>query len=172
MSGIDTLIVAVSVGAILYGLYKGVIAQIGTLGGIVAGIAACRLVAARFTPIVAGLTKWDADNPIGGYIDSIIANLIIFALTFVIVKLLSQMVRAIACTLSLGMLDRLAGMLVTLFSWLLALSLLLNAWQAIKIHDNLSEKGKLLDGRLAKCVIDLGPKILGSDSPAQLFDEQ
>ena len=43
MSIIDIVIVVVFVGAIIYGLYKGIISQLGSLGGIILGIIACRI---------------------------------------------------------------------------------------------------------------------------------
>ena len=55
MSVIDIIILIVFVGAIIYGLYKGVIAQLGSLGGIILGIIACRLFGDYATELVSNI---------------------------------------------------------------------------------------------------------------------
>lgn len=172
MSSIDLLIVAVFAGSILFGIHKGLIAQLGILGGIAAGIIACRLAGEPVAGFIATITNARAGSPTDAYIDSMVANILIFAVVFGGVVWLSRMMRKIVSTLCLSVVDRVGGMLFSLFSWLLALSLLMNIWQVTHPDDNLSAKGKLNDGRAVRSMMDFAPDILGAESPTRLFRQQ
>lgn len=172
MSSIDLLIIVVFAGSILFGIHKGLIAQLGILGGIAAGIIACRLAGDTMASLIATLTNARPGDPTDAYIDSMAANILIFAVVFGVVVWLSMMMRKIASTLCLSVVDRVAGMLFSLFSWLLALSLLMNIWQVANPDVNLSSKGRLNDGRAVRSMMDFAPDILGSESPTQLFRQK
>lgn len=172
MSSIDLLIIAVFAGSILFGIYKGLIAQLGILGGIAAGIIACRLAGDKVASLIATITNATPGNPTDAYIDSMAAHLLIFFVVFGAVVWLSLMMRKIVSTLCLSVVDRVAGMLFSLFSWLLALSLLMNIWQVAHPDDNLSAKGRLNGGRAVRSMMDFAPDILGGESPTQLFRQQ
>ncbi len=172
MSSIDVLIVAVFAASLLFGLYKGLIAQLGFVGGIVAGIAACRLLGQPAAALLAHLTGADPGSPVDAYIDSTVANIVLFIIVFTAVVWLSRLLRTIASALCLSIADRVGGMLFSLFSWLLVLSLLMNIWQAINPDESLSSKGKLNDGRAVRSMLDFAPDVLGSKSPRQLFSRQ
>ncbi len=169
MSSIDLLIVAVFAASILFGIWKGLIAQLGIVGGIAGGIVACRLLGDPVASLIGHLTNAEKGSTADAYIDSMVANIIIFAVVFTTIVFLSRMLRTIASVMCMSVVDRVAGMLFSLFSWLLALSLLMNIWQMAHPNDSLANKGKLNDGRAVRSMLDFAPDILGSESPRQLF---
>ncbi|MDE6309509.1 MAG: CvpA family protein [Muribaculaceae bacterium] len=169
MSSIDLLIVAVFATSILFGIWKGLIAQLGIVGGIVGGIIACRLVGDPMATLIGHLTGADKGSSVDAYIDSMVANIIIFAVVFTTVVFLSRMMRIMASAMCLSVVDRVGGMLFSLFSWLLALSLLMNIWQMAHPGESLANKGELNHGRAVRSMLDFAPDILGSESPRQLF---
>ncbi len=169
MAPIDILIVIVFAASLLFGFHKGIIAQLGVLGGIALGIAACRIMGDSVSSVVIRLTESSADNPVQTYVASTVANIIIFGIVFTMVLWLSKLVKSITRATCLGIADRVAGMLFSLFSWLLALSLAMNVWQMFTPGHNLSDKGKLNHGRAVRSMIDFAPDILGSEAPTQVF---
>lgn len=163
------MIVTVFSASILFGIWKGLIAQLGIVGGIAGGIIACRLLGDPMASLIGHLTNAEAGNTADAYLDSMAANVIIFAVVFTTVVFLSRMMRTIASALCLSVVDRVAGMLFSLFSWLLALSLLMNIWQMAHPGESLANKGRLNHGRAVRSMLDFAPDILGSESPRQLF---
>lgn len=162
MSILDIAIVAVFVGAIIYGLYKGVIAQLGSLGGILLGVLACRLFGGDFARIVGGiLPDMSSDASTSAYIDSVIANVVIFLVVYMLSVLLSRFLRKITHALCLGVIDRVVGAIFSLLKWFFVFSIVLNVWLAFVPDAGLEKKSKLGDGVAIGAIVSFAPSAFG-----------
>ncbi len=132
MNYIDFVILLIAVVGALYGLIKGILRQLGSLGGFVAGVVVSRL----FGQSVASLMQQMFDLPVG--VSRIIAYSLLFLLVYLVCIQLMRLMHHITHKVALGWLDRLAGALFGAVKYLVVLSILLNL---VHIVD---PKGKLL----------------------------
>ncbi|MCM1449366.1 MAG: CvpA family protein [Clostridiales bacterium] len=170
MSTIDIIIIVVFIGAVIYGYWKGVIVQIGSLAGILLGILACRLFGPWLTGVLGGATG-SSDSIDMGYINSVIANVILFLLGFICAKLVARLIKTVTTAVKLSVVDKLLGVIFCLFEWFLVLSILLNVWQVLRPGDNITRSSTLGGGRAATVVMDLAPTVLGSEPASAIFGE-
>ncbi len=162
MSTIDIIILIVFVVAIVYGLYKGVIAQLGSLGGIILGIVACRLFSGGFARLLGTiLPNMASDASTSAYINNIIANVIIFVLVYVLAVLLAKLLKKITHALMLGVFDRILGAIFGLFKCFLVFSIVVNVWIAFDSDAKFVQNSKLVNGVAAKAIVDLAPTTFG-----------
>jgi len=154
MTTLDIVILVVLVASLAIGFRKGIIVQAGSLGGIVLGVVLCRLFGIRLAAIIAG-----AEAP--GYIDSVLANVILFIGGFLSVKLVAHFCKQLTHALALGGLDRLAGALFGLFKWMLVLSILLNLWVMVKPGTDVTAMSTLGNGHAIEAIMGLAPAVLG-----------
>lgn len=163
MSVIDVLIVIIFVGAIIYGLYKGVISQLGSLGGVILGIIACRLFGGAVTRLVADiLPAATSDAQTSAYVNSVIGNVLLFLIVFLFAILIARLLKNITHALSLGFVDRVLGAIFGLFKWFLIFSIILNLWQAFVPDTNFVKASSIGGGVAAKAILDLAPTLFGS----------
>lgn len=170
MSGIDILMLIVFVGAVIFGYRKGVIVQMGAVGGVIVGILACRLFGAWFAGILGGVTSSDAGSIDVGYVNGVIANVILFILGYVAARLVARLVKTVTHAVKLAIIDRLCGVVFCLFEWFLILSILLNIWLIIRPDADVTAMSRLGGGRAVKVVIDLAPTVFGSETAKCIFD--
>ncbi len=168
MSAIDLLILVVFIASVFFGISRGIIRQLGSVGGIVAGIIACRL----FTPLISDalLTDGEASSASDIYVNNVVVNIAIFILAYFGVKYLCIILHKVVKTLHLTPIDRIAGAIFSLFEWMLGLSLLFNLINILIPSYNLPDKSKLSDGRAVRAVMDLAPDILGGIGVSELPD--
>lgn len=169
MSAIDILIVIVFFGAVGYGFWKGIIVQLGSLTGILLGILACRLFGPWFTGIIGQVTG-SSDSMHMAYVNGIVANIILFICGFVVAKLTARLVKMMTNAVKLTLLDKLAGVLFTLFEWFLVMSILLNLWQVMRPGLDVTASSKMGNGRAARAVLDLAPVVFDTVSATTIFD--
>jgi len=169
MSAIDILIIIVFIGAVIYGYWKGVIVQIGSLAGILLGILACRLFGPWLTGVLGGATG-SSDSIDMGYINSIIANVILFLLGFISAKLVARLIKTVTTAVKLSLIDKLLGVIFCLFEWFLVLSILLNIWQVLRPGTDITSSSTLGKGRAAQAVMDIAPAVLGTETASTLFE--
>lgn len=167
MNTLDIIILILFAAAIIYGLRRGVIAQLGAVGGVLVGILACRLLGDWCATIVARLSGDAAAT--SGYIDSVIANVVLFVGGCMLTRLIAKLLKGVAHALCLGFFDRIAGALFTLFAWFLCFSIILNLWQVLSPGQSVASHSNLSGGRAAEAIIDLAPKVLGGETAQQLF---
>ncbi len=154
MTTLDIIILIVFAGSVLIGFRSGLLKQVGSLGGLVAGVVLCRLGSAWLTAIIAG-----PDAPT--YTDIVLAHLILFIAGFCCVKTVAHFCRQLTHALSLGIVDRLGGVVFCLFEWMLVLSLILNLWLLIKPQTSIASLSTLANGHAAPAIVALAPKLLG-----------
>ncbi len=168
MSGIDIFILIVFVVAVIYGYYKGIIVQMGALGGIIVGILACRLFGDWLAGVFARVSGGSGNIDIS-YINSVLANVILFVLGFISAKLVARLVKTVTHAAKLGIIDRLCGMVFCLFEWFLVLSILFNLWTIIHPNPSLVSMSHLGDGRAVRVILDLAPTVFGSATADAIF---
>lgn len=167
MNTLDIIILIVFAASILYGLRRGVIAQLGSVGGVIVGVIACRTLGDSAATLVGNLLG--SDSASACYVDSVIANVVLFITGYLVTRLIAKMLRGVAHALCLGIFDRIGGALFSLFAWFLAFSIALNLWQALTPGTDITAESKLSNGRAARAIIDLAPKVLGGETATQLF---
>lgn len=167
MSTLDIIILIVAVGAILTGLQRGAIRQLGSIVGFVAAIVACRL----FGDVLAPMFTPDSlkETALGEYAGKIIGGSVIYILIYIVVGILARGLRLIAKTLMLGPIDRLGGAVVALLKWGVALSVVLNLWLALFPSSRVVRESTLCGGKAVEAVMELAPGLWGVATHA-VFD--
>lgn len=150
MSPLDILILAVlGVGAFL-GFKRGIVAQIGQIAAVIAGIAMGRVFGASLA------TAFGGDNPSAfNYVCSYIA---VFVIAYAAVLLVAKVVRGTVHTLCLGIVDRLAGAVFKAAEWLLLLSIALNIYFLISGGEGDTRQA---DKPWRAAAIDFAPAVMG-----------
>ena len=105
MNYVDFTILLIAVIGFLYGLIKGVIRQVGSLGGFIAGIVVARFFGGSFSALLREMF----DLPEG--VSRVIAYSLLFLIVYIICVQLMRLIHHITHHVALGWLDRLAGAL-------------------------------------------------------------
>lgn len=105
MNYVDFTILLIAVIGFLYGLIKGVIRQVGSLGGFIAGIVVARFFGSSFSALLREMF----DLPEG--VSRVIAYSLLFLIVYIICVQLMRLIHHITHHVALGWLDRLAGAL-------------------------------------------------------------
>lgn len=132
MNYIDFSILLIAVVGALYGLIKGVLRQLGSLGGFVAGVIVSRLFGESFGRLLQEMF----DLPAG--VSRIIAYSLLFLVVYIVCVQLMRLIHHISRQVALGWLDRLAGALFGAVKYWVILSIVLNLVHII------DPKGKLI----------------------------
>lgn len=154
MTTLDVIILAVFVGAVGFGFYRGLIVQVGAVAALFFAVVLCRLGGDQLARVIAG------DGEVST-LDIVVAKVIVFIVGYLTVRAVASLCKKITHALSLGGLDRLAGVVFSLFQWMLVLSLLLNLWLVIKPGASLAEMSTLANGHAAEAILRLAPAVLG-----------
>ncbi len=163
MSVIDIIIVVVFVGAIAYGLYKGLIAQLGSLGGVVLGVIACRVWGEEVSRWVGTiLPDMASSSHTAAYVNTVIGNVALFLAVFLLTVLIAKLLKSLTNALSLGVFDRLLGAIFGLLKWFLVFSMLLNLWDVLFPGSSLIKSSEIAGGLAIKAILDLAPTLFGS----------
>lgn len=125
MAAFDIFLLISTILALAWGAYSGFFRQLGSLAGLVLGIVACRTAG----PGVAGY--FVAHDIAQGVSATVIAYALTFLIVYSICKLLSIALKKMAQTLSLGIIDRLAGGALRCIIWIFVLSIALNVWGVV-----------------------------------------
>lgn len=166
MTALNLLLIVVFVASVIYGMRRGVILQVGSVGAVLAGILACRLI----TPLIASWLISDGDSPQGEYVDTVITNVAVFLAAYFGTKMLARALSNVVKILKLKPLDRIAGAIFSLFEWMLALSLVLNLANVIMPGADIPNRSRLSGGRAITAVMDLAPDILGGLNVSDLMN--
>lgn len=167
MSTLDIIIVIIFAASIFFGFKRGIIAQLGSVGGILVGIVACHLFGDTLADVVSA--QLGNNSPTARYVDSVMANVLIFIVGYLATRLVAKLLHTVAHAAFLGVIDRTAGALFSLFAWFLVFSILLNVWQVVTPNSDISAHSKISDGKAAKAIIDLAPRVFGGQTASQLF---
>lgn len=170
MSTIDILILIIFVAAAAYGWWRGVIVQMGSLAGVLLGILLCRLFGDDFARILINLFTDGSASSDTRYVTGVVANVILFILGFIAAKLVAKLIKAVTQAARLSLIDKLCGVVFSLFEWFLIFSILLNIWQAFRPHSPIISDSSLGGGRAAHAIMNLAPNVLGNETIKSIFD--
>lgn len=165
MTLFDIFILVVFIGAILYGLKKGIITQLGALGGIIVGVVLCRLLGSAVTKALSPADSSAEEL----YVYGIFINIILFIAGYLGTRILARLLRTVTSTLSLSLFDRILGVVFSVFEWMLFLSFFLNIWQAFSPDVNIIDYSKMGNRKPARALVDLAPAVLGAETSEAIF---
>ncbi|MDE5607462.1 MAG: CvpA family protein [Muribaculaceae bacterium] len=171
MAPIDIIILVIFVAAAAYGWWRGMIVQIGSLAGILLGILLCRLFGDGFANFL--INTFGGDGPVSPdtrYATGVAANVILFILGFIAAKLVARLIKAVTQAVRLSLIDKLCGVIFSIFEWFLIFSILLNIWQAFRPSDPIIRNSSLGNGRAAHAILNLAPNVLGNETLKSIFD--
>lgn len=158
MSGIDIILMLVLFGSIVYGVWKGLIRQIASLGGVVLGIIVCRLFGTSFGTMLAEHFPNTFHSATSA---AIVGNVLLFGLIWLTVGIAASMLHKVTHALMIAWLDHLLGAVFTFFKWMLVLSILLNLWHLVASGSSIFTTSTLMDGDMLPWVMGLAPKLFG-----------
>ena len=96
-----------------------------------------------------------------GYVDKVMANIILFIIGYLSVRIVAHFFKTVVRSLSLGVLDRIAGALFSCFEWMLALSILLNLWLLVKPSTPFLAMSTIGNGHAIEAILSLAHALLG-----------
>ena len=141
MTTIDIIIIGLFIVTAIAGYRRGIIRQIGTVAGVVAGITACRCLSGDFAR---WLEARDFFQMMIGNAPELVAEHA--------AGVLSSTLLFVDCCL---------GMMTSVFVGFLVLSIILNICQAFKQGGSVIDKSTLADGKVAEAVLNLAPRTFG-----------
>lgn len=166
MTTFDYVIIIVFIIAFSFGYRKGLLKQLGTFCALFASIAVCRV----FTsPLSEWLEKKGYMSSIetnsglleNEYFKGVIISVLLFVVTFIIVKTLVASLQYVVESMHLSLLNKLGGVVFSCFLSFLILSMGLNVLQLFKTDGPIIEVDGLAGGKLASCVMNMAPATLG-----------
>lgn len=172
MGAIDVLIIVVAISAVILGWRKGLVAKLGKLIAILAGIVCTRLWAPTVAPLIFG-TPAPGDSADVSLLSTAAAYVIVFLTVYLIVILLCSGLRSILRLAHISVLDRIGGAIFTLFQYMLLVSLALNLWVVIFPDSTVRSHPAVTGGCdiIGTSVLNLAPDIFGSPEMKELLDQ-
>ncbi len=163
MNYVDLIIIlAVAIGA-LYGIIKGVICQLGSLCGFILGIVLSRLFGEEFSAILQN----SFDMPTA--VSDVVAHILLFVAGYVACVLVVKLIRRFVHWVTMGWIDRLAGMLFGAVKWLFVLSLVFNLIHLVDPEGKLIPKEALTSSNYYEFTLRFAPAVF-SIAQEQWFD--
>ena len=104
MGLIDIIILIVAILGLILGYMKGFVGQLSTICGIVLGIIVCNMFGDWATSILVEIVPESAGWPMPEYTTSAIANIVLFLIVFLSIKLVGMMFKSVLKTLQLTIL--------------------------------------------------------------------
>lgn len=156
------LVLAIVAGVL--GFMKGLVRQIGSIAGIVAGIIVCRLYGHDAAAWLGRVASTPAED---SALITICAYAGLFVLAYLGCIIAASLLRKVVSSLHLGLIDRVAGAALKIFVWAMLVSLALNVWVAFAPESR-------PEGVWARRVENLAPAVMGiatgqmPDLPKQL----
>ena len=161
MTFVDIVILAVFALSAFTGSRKGLIKQIGSVAAIFFALLACRVFGSQVADMILSSAGKDTSS-MSHYCSLILANAGIYIVVYYAVILAAKLIKTVTHTLLLGPLDRIAGAIVNVIKWFLALSVALNLYITLFPNTSLSELSHLDNGRPAKWIMEIAPAAWGS----------
>lgn len=150
MNVIDLIVCLVLVVAVWSGWRQGFIVQVCSLTALVAGI----WLASRFGPMVGGWLHLDEEvAAVGGFIT-------VFVLTILVVAITGRLVRKLFHFAGFGLADIVLGIVVSVAKFLLVLSVLFSAFDALNVDYSLVERRTLDESKSYRPVMRLSASVL------------
>ncbi len=158
---LDVIIIAVVVAAAVMGFRKGFIGQLGSVAAIIIGVVACRLFGPQVTDMIMPAGQGPEVNSMSKYAYSILAYAGVYIVAYYAVILVARLLRTVTHTLLLGPLDHMAGAVVSIVKWLLALSVALNLYAIIVSGSDLGSRSRL-GKETVQFIMEIAPAAWGA----------
>lgn len=171
MGIIDIVILVIIIAGFIIGYTSGIIKQITSICAIVVGIIACHLFGDWATGVLVEIVPETANWPAPEYTTCAIANIILFLIIFLGIKVVGAMFKSAVTKLHLGLFDRLAGGLFSVFKYLLIASIVLNVAFVIVPGCSMFTRSHSSGNILSRITMNLAPALLGVDNLPQLLND-
>lgn len=171
MNWVDILLLAVFAVAVITGLRRGLIGQIGSVAALAGGLLACRM----FGNVLAGwLTPLVPDDMAGSltatFIPAVLSNAIVYISVYYLIRLVAGALRMTVKLMLMGPLDRGLGVVFALFKWGLGASVALNLWLALFPGSCAVKESTLGGGVAVESIMELAPWLWGTAGRRLLID--
>ena len=117
--------------AVISGFIKGLLSQIGQIGGLIIGVLAAR----ALTPSLLTMLRTDAGVDSSSMITTVVCYFLVFLAGYFAIVLLARLIKLVVKVACLGVLDRIGGALFKLIKWSIILSLVYNLGVASGLCD-------------------------------------
>lgn len=162
MTAIDMLIMATLAAGAVHGFRKGIIDRLSWAAGIVAGLAACRILGARAVDLFCMLCPSYVQWPAPRLAASVAALATLFALVYLSCRVAGLAVRGVSHGLRMGSLDRAAGAVGGLVMTLLGL--VLDAALLLRPRAGVLDRALQRRDPVLVATMMAAPLMLGADS--------
>lgn len=159
---IDILIVALAAWGAWRGYRGGLMAGLGSLAGLVAGVVACRLLADVVYAVMCRHTD-AASWPAAPYTGMTVACVAVFLPVWAACAIAGKALRGLLSALWLGPLDRICGALLGAVKWMFAVSVALNVCYMAAPYGPLFRNGR---SALLEAAMEFAPVVWGMDVTA------
>ncbi len=165
MTFFDTILLLGAVVAAVMGLRRGLVGQLASLASLAVGIAVCVLVGDEATAFYRSMNPECAEWPHESFTVPAVVNGSLFLLVSLTVRVIGLLMkRAVRRVGATSLLDRVGGMALNVFKWVLLLSILLNfAFMAAPRGDMFTTR-HALDNKPFEFTLNLMPYLLGHDT--------
>jgi uncharacterized membrane protein required for colicin V production len=164
MTLLDILILVMVVGGGFWGWHRRFTGQLGSIAGLLLGMILCRV----FAPGIIDYFNQPDDTVQTKLLHTVLTYLLIGAGSYLGVRVAVYMVRSMLRALHLGIIDRVAGALFSVFQWLLGLSVVLNVWLAVFPDSDLRTDSQ----DAVDAVLSLAPAVFGSDTAKNILSAE
>lgn len=120
---VDILVIIVFAASLLYGFKQGVIKQLAGMAGLLFGVIGCRL----FGNVAEGIMPAEPS-----FAAPLLSNAFVFAVIYIATTVVIGVARKVTAVLHLSLFDKVGGALMCMLKWMVGLSVLLNAYIAVK----------------------------------------
>lgn len=154
MATFDIILLALFIPGIILGLAKGVVSQIVSLVAVVAGI----ILASRFSPDLTqvAMLQFGTEEPV----THIVCFILIFLVSALVIALVGKLITKLIKVATLGWLNRLLGMLFSIFTTALVLGLLISLFEGLNANWGLVDPEKLADLKIYPILRDFAAGIV------------
>ena len=169
MSSLDFILLVIVAVLAIYGYYKGVVSQIGSLVGIIIGIILCRVFAEDLTQFMNGVFLDSTSTKESSmFLNSVIAQVVLFMLGFFGALFISKLLSLTLDTIKLGKVNNILGSIFGVVQGVIILSLALNLWVAVFPNSEIvTDSSNFVD----EALINLAPDVLGSDTAQEFYNK-
>lgn len=164
------ILIIVAAIAIIIGFRKGLVKQLASLLGIIAGVIAAQLFHEDIEPLVREQLPSIAEHFASDYAYSVLTSCIIFLAVYFGISLLSFILKRFIEALNLGIINSIGGSLFCTFKYMLVMSVIFNIIISIDPDSSLTDYCDADDGNIVDTVMSLAPMILSIEDPEKLLD--
>lgn len=158
MTTIDIILLIVVGASLVLGLYKGIISQIASIGGVILGIIACRFLSDDVGSLY---MSWFPDTFTNDTLANIAGGITVYLIVYFGIGAFASLLRRLTDTLMAGWLDHVLGGIFSIFKWLILTSIFLNLFYMIAPHCVIFHSSTLASGKFFVMVMQLAPKLFG-----------